>query len=88
MIKELLLKIICSKYFLLLLVFLIGVFSTYLLGDDNPIEEYSELIIKTETGFDIDLTPNSLIYSPVFRHGEYIKQGANILRGDPWVAKE
>lgn len=60
MIKELLLKIIYSKYFLILLVVLMGVVSTYLLGDDNPIEEYSEEIIKEETGLDIDLTPNSI----------------------------
>jgi hypothetical protein len=60
MIKELLLKIIYSKYFLILLIVLIGFFSKYLLGDDNPIEEYSEEIIKEETGIDIDLTPNSM----------------------------
>jgi hypothetical protein len=60
MIKELLLKIIYSKYFLILLVVLMGVVSTYVLGDDNAIEEYSEEIIKEETGLDIDLTPNSI----------------------------
>jgi len=60
MIKELLLKIIYSKYFLILLVVLMGVVSTYVLGDDNLIEEYSEEIIKEETGLDIDLTPNSI----------------------------
>lgn len=59
MIKELLLKIIYSKYFLILLVVLMGVVSTYVLGDDNPIEEYSEEIIKEETGLNIDLTPKS-----------------------------
>jgi hypothetical protein len=58
--KELLLKIIYSKYFLILLIVLIGFFSNYLLGDDNPIEEYSEEIIKEEIGLDIDLTPNSI----------------------------
>ncbi len=59
MIKELILKLIYSKYGLILLVIIIGIFSTYLLGDDNPIEEYSEEIIKEETGLDIDLTPKS-----------------------------
>lgn len=58
--KEIIVKIIYSKYFLILLIVLIGVFSTYLLGDDNPIEEFSEEIIKEETGLDIDLTPNSI----------------------------
>jgi hypothetical protein len=58
--KEIIVKIIYSKYFLILLIVLIGVFSTYLLGDDNLIEEYSEEIIKEETGLDIDLTPNSI----------------------------
>ena len=67
MIKELLLKIIYSKYFLILLVVLMGVVSTYVLGDDNLIEEYSEEIIKEETGLDIDLTPNSI--------KSHIKQG-------------
>ena len=58
--KKILFRIIISKYFLLLLVVLIGVFSIYVLGDDNPIEEYSEEIIKEETGLAIDLTPNSI----------------------------
>jgi hypothetical protein len=57
--KEIIVKIIYSKYFLILLIVLIGVFSTYLLGDDNPIEELSEEIIKEETGLDIDLTQKS-----------------------------
>lgn len=60
MIKEILEKIIYSKYFLLLLVILIGIASNYVLGDDNPIEEVSEEIIKEETGIHIDLTPNSI----------------------------
>ena len=67
MIKEILEKIIYSKYFLILLVVLMGVVSTYVFGDDNPIEEYSEEIIKEETGLDIDLTPNSI--------KSHIKQG-------------
>jgi hypothetical protein len=29
------------------------------LPDDNPIEQGIEAVIKTETGIDIDLTPNS-----------------------------
>ena len=57
--KEIIVKIIYSKYFLILLVVLMGVVSTYVLGDDNPIEELSEEIIKEETGLDIDLTPKS-----------------------------
>lgn len=60
MIKELILKIIYSKYCLILVVVLVGIVSTYILGDDNPIEEYSEEIIKEETGLDIDLTSNSI----------------------------
>ena len=27
--------------------------------DDNPVEELAEEVIKKETGFDIDLTPDS-----------------------------
>ena len=57
--KEFLLKIIYSKYLLLFIITLIGFFSAYLLGDDNPMEEVSEKIIKEETGFDIDISPNS-----------------------------
>lgn len=71
MIKELLLKIIYSKYFLILLIVLMGFLSTYLVGDDNPIEEYSEQIIKEETGLDIDFTPNSIenLYSGLGSNG-------------------
>ena len=58
--KDLMLKIVYSKYFLILLVVLMGVLSTYFLGDDNPIEEITEEIIKEETGIDIDFTPNSM----------------------------
>ena len=57
--KEIIIKILTSKYSLLAIIILLGVFSTYLLGDDNPIEELSEEIIKEETGLDIDLTPKS-----------------------------
>lgn len=40
-------------------VFLIGVISVHFLGDDNPIEEACEEIIKLETGKEIDLSPKS-----------------------------
>lgn len=52
--KEFLLKIIYSKYFLILIVALIGITSNYFFGDNNPIEEITEKIIKDETGLDID----------------------------------
>lgn len=52
--KEFLLKIIYTKYFLILIVALIGISSNYFLGDNNPIEEITEKIIKDETGLDID----------------------------------
>jgi hypothetical protein len=54
--KELLLKIIYTKYFLILIVALIGITSNYFLGDDNPIEEITEEIIKDETGLEIDFS--------------------------------
>ncbi len=57
--KEIIIKILTSKYSLLAIIILLGFFSTYLLGDDNPIEELSEEFIKEETGLDIDLTPKS-----------------------------
>ena len=52
--KELLQKIIYSKYFLILIVVLVGITSNFFLGDNNPIEEISEEIIKDETGLDIN----------------------------------
>jgi hypothetical protein len=54
--KEFLLKIIYTKYFLILIVALIGITSNYFLGDDNPIEEITEEIIKDETGLEIDFS--------------------------------
>jgi len=41
-------------------VLLVGILSAYLFGNDNPLEEISEEIIKEETGLEIDLTPSSL----------------------------
>jgi hypothetical protein len=38
---------------------IIGYSSSLFLGDDNPIEESCEAVIKKTTGFDLDLTPNS-----------------------------
>jgi hypothetical protein len=58
-VKETIVKILASKYFLIALIIAVGFFSHYLLGDDNPVEEYSEERIKEYTGMDIDLTPNS-----------------------------
>ncbi len=52
--KKFLLKIVYTKYFLLLIVALIGLTSNYFLGDNNPIEEITEEIIKDETGLDVD----------------------------------
>ena len=57
--KEFLLKIIYSKYLLILLILLTGFFSVYLLGDDNSIEEASEEIIEEKTGIKIDISPKS-----------------------------
>lgn len=37
----------------------IGIASYYLLGKDNPVEEFCEDIIKEETGEKTDLTPKS-----------------------------
>lgn len=36
-----------------------GVISSKYLGDDNPVEETAEKIIDSQTGIDVDLTPNS-----------------------------
>lgn len=38
---------------------IIGYTTHFFLGDDNPIEESCEEIIKDTTGMDIDLTPGS-----------------------------
>lgn len=57
--KDLMVRIVYSKYFLILMVILLGVVSSYFLGDDNPIEEITEEIIKAKTEINIDLTPNS-----------------------------
>lgn len=57
--KELFFKLLINKYFIVLLVAIVGISSTYFLPDDNAIEEISEKIIKEETGVDIDLTPET-----------------------------
>ena len=38
---------------------LIGVLSVKYLGNDNPVEEAAEEVIKLETGQQIDLTPGT-----------------------------
>lgn len=38
---------------------LVGFLSSRWLGDDNVIEEFSEEIIESNTGIDIDLTPGT-----------------------------
>ena len=38
---------------------IIGVLSAVYFGDDNPIEEIAEEIIKAQSGIEIDLTPAS-----------------------------
>lgn len=57
--KDLMVRIVYSKYFLILMVILLGVVSSYVFGDDNRIEEITEEIIKAKTEINIDLTPNS-----------------------------
>lgn len=37
----------------------IGVFSPYIFGPDNLVEELAELFVHKKTGIDIDLTPDS-----------------------------
>lgn len=58
--KELLKTIIFSKYFIILATIIIGLLSAYFWYQDNPVEEVSEEIIKTQTGVDIDLSPQTL----------------------------
>jgi hypothetical protein len=57
--KELLKTIIFSKYFIILAAIIIGLLSAYFWYQDNPVEEVSEEIIKTQTGIDIDLSPQT-----------------------------
>ena len=59
--KKLLRNFILSKYSLILLLVLVGIFSMYILGDDNLVEEESEEIIQELTGVKIDLSPKSKI---------------------------
>lgn len=35
----------------------VGIVSDRYLGDDNPVEQEAEKIIKDETGMDVDLSP-------------------------------
>lgn len=38
---------------------LLGVGSSFYLGDDNQVEEKCEEVIKSKTGLDVDLSPGS-----------------------------
>lgn len=48
-----------KKILILLIIVLIGILSTYILHDDNQIEELSEEIIEQYTTIDIDLSPST-----------------------------
>jgi hypothetical protein len=48
------------KMAIIILTIIIGITSTYFLGNDNPVEEIAEKIIEEETGVNIDLTPKSI----------------------------
>ncbi len=48
-----------KKMFIVVLIVILGLGSAYFLGDDNPVEETTEKLIKSDTGIDIDLTPES-----------------------------
>ena len=52
-------KLLINKYAIAFYAGILGYYSTLFFGDDNPVEEISEEIIKEETGIDIDLTPHS-----------------------------
>lgn len=63
-IKDALSEMYSSKMFRLfvfILFFTIGVFSVYVfkLPKDNIIEQIAEEVIKTETGIEIDFSPNN-----------------------------
>lgn len=36
---------------------ILGVASSYFFGNDNPVEQAVEAVIKTKTGMDLDLSP-------------------------------
>ena len=57
--KELLKTIIFSRYFIVAAAIIVGLLSAYFWYQDNPIEETSEIIIKEQTGVDVDLTPKT-----------------------------
>ena len=48
-----------SIFIFIVVVGLMGFLSSRILGDDNPIEEFTEEIIEQETGIEIDLSPKS-----------------------------
>jgi hypothetical protein len=52
-------KLLINKYVIALYACILGYYSSIFFGDDNPVEEVAEEIIKVETGLDIDLSPNS-----------------------------
>ncbi len=48
-----------SKLITVVILTVLGVGSVFFFGQDNDIEELSEMGIKAETGLDIDLSPKS-----------------------------
>ena len=52
-------SIVLTKAFLLGVVLTIGMFSKYIFGNDNLLEEMAELVISKETGTQIDFSDDS-----------------------------
>ena len=51
-------KTMVSHIIIAVLAAIVGVTSVIFLKPDNPVEQAAERVIKDETGFNVDLTPN------------------------------
>jgi hypothetical protein len=46
-----------TNIYILLIILMTGLFSRYVFGDNNPLEELSEFILLLTTGIDINFSP-------------------------------
>lgn len=57
--KNFLKILILNKYFVISVLTLIGYLSTFKLGNDNPVEEITEEVLKNITGREINLNSHA-----------------------------
>ena len=72
-------SLILNKSFLIGFVICIAVFSKYIFGNDNLLEQFGEKILKDSTGMDVDFSPSDPQPPSNVNTDKLLEQGAEKL---------